>query len=969
MKRAIISLINLFAIVVFIQAQVTKDWTIVATYDITGKASGLAWDGASSIYYGIYGVDGDKVYKFNQLSGNSALQFSNPAIDDSYGMTWDGSSIWIIDQPSSSGDPALATQLDLSGNILSTITLPDHYMSGIAYDNGDFWVCTYYPDPGTIYKINSSGTVLTQFQSPGEQPWDICLENGDLWVADYYDHILYKIDVSGNIIESHASDNIKPSGIVYDDNYLWYCDGEISTTPSKLYQVNLGGAGTPAINIPVAFHDYGMITVGNTVVWNMFVSNTGTAPLIISDIEIPPGEPLQLNVFPVVIDPGNSTNIPIYYSPVDPIPLDVTVEVLSNDPVTPSVPVYLSGHGLNEGPSVSTGSTSHDYGLIRQDAHTRWFFDLMNIGDDTLMIINHSSSGDEFYVFQDDPFPKQLGPLESVQVGLWFNPDLPLLYSGNIDLSTNDPANMTISINLEGEGQKKDWYLGEELWQYNIDGGFDNSPKAIDYIDDITYDSIEDVVICSEDNYIRCFNGNAAGEGDVMWEQKIYSGSVYSQHGIDILQANGDDVEDIVIGTTGGDRSIIAMNGKSGEFIWYHQTSEYGDGGWVYQVDASYDYNGDEVIDVLAATGDDSGDTGPKRVYCLDGLSGESIWECYTDGPNFSCLGVKDFTGDGQADAIGGASSNAEDEGRVFGINGVDGSIEWTFIVDGTSVWAIEQLNDITGDGVPDIVVGDGVFSGGNVYYLDAANGTEVHSAFLGHTINNFSILDDINGDSHPDILVAYGGANGVVLSGLDASNIWLQPVADKAWVADAIGDISGDGLKDAIIGTLFTDNYWHCLDGLNGEELSSMNYGSPVDAIRAIPDIVGDHSMEMIVGARDGRVRCYSGGINASTSIDEVLANKSSIHAVCYPNPFSPISGSSTNINYFLDKPGQISLNFYDVQGRVINVQSEGQKQKGLHHVNWDGRDQSGRLLPAGLYFCRISSGTELFTLRITIM
>ena len=966
MKRLLLLSLSFFTFL-FLQSQNTKDWSIVASYDINGKASGLAWDGVAYIYYGIYGTNGDKVYKFDIGSGNSSLQFSNPAIDDSYGMTWDGQDIWIIDQPSSSANPALATELDLSGNIISTITLPDHYMSGIAYDNGDFWVCTYYPDPGTIYKINSSGTILTQFQSPGEQPWDICLENGDLWVADYYDHMLYKIDISGSLIESHAAENIKPSGIVFDDNYLWYCDGQISTTPSKLYKVDLGGAGTPAINVPVAFHDYGIVTIGSNPVWNMLVSNTGTAPLIINDIDIPIGEPVTTSFLtPATVDPGNSTIVPLFYSPSEAVYMDITIDVVSNDPVNPSIPVRLTGHGVYPGPSATFGDTDHDYGIVRDDAHTRWFFKLKNIGDEPLEVSGINSSADEFYIFPDDPFPLQIETLDSAMIGMWFNPEDPIYYNGTMDVVTNDPGNLSISVGLEGDGLKQDWPLGETLWHYYIDVSFDNSPKAIDYINDVTYDSIEDVIICSEDNYIRCFNGNAFGEGDVMWEYFIYSGSVHGQNSLDIADINGDGLDEVIIGTTGGSRSIIALEGKTGQLLWQHQTSEYGDGGWVYQVNCSYDYNGDGIIDVLASTGNDGGNTGPKRVYCLNGLNGESIWECYTDGPNFSCLGVKDFTGDGIADAIGGASNNGETEGKVYGINGADGSIEWTFTTSGSSVWALEQLNDVNGTGVEEIIAGD---FGGNIYIINPENGGQLHSTSAGNNlIIRFVKLDDVNNDGHPDILLAYSGTNGIVLSGLDASTIWFQSLADKAWVADRIADITGDGINDAIIGTLFSDNYCYFMDGTNGDELLSIDYYTPLDAIRAIPDIVGDFSMEMMAGGRDGKVFCYSGGIDAFTDIKESI-DYDKIMAHCYPNPFNPGSGTVTSINYFINESAYTVVNIYDIQGRLIAQPDRGHKQKGLHVIDWNGRSDGGNILPGGLYFCRITSGNHAVTLKISLL
>jgi len=36
----------------------------------------------------------------------------------------------------------------------------------------------------------------------------------------------------------------------------------------------------------------------------------------------------------------------------------------------------------------------------------------------------------------------------------------------------------------------------------------------------------------------------------------------------------------VIVGTTGGDRSIRAISGKDGASIWVHDTHEYG-GGWL----------------------------------------------------------------------------------------------------------------------------------------------------------------------------------------------------------------------------------------------------------------------------------------------------------------------------------------------------------------------------------------------------
>ncbi|UCF12495.1 MAG: PQQ-binding-like beta-propeller repeat protein [Thermoplasmatales archaeon] len=417
---------------------------------------------------------------------------------------------------------------------------------------------------------------------------------------------------------------------------------------------------------------------------------------------------------------------------------------------------------------------------------------------------------------------------------------------------------------LQSTEGNRDYPIGEIIWQYQIPPATFNSAKGIRPIPDINGDGIDDVVIGSEDHYVRCISGASTGTGVVLWEHD--AGWVEYQKDLIVTDdLDGDDYNDVVVGTCGGARLIRAISGETGLEIWTHDTHEYGDGGWVYQVDCSYDYNGDDIPDVLATTGGTA--TGPRRVYCLDGEDGTKIWECPLGsprGPGFSVIGIEDFTGDGQPDVLAGASNSGETIGYAYGINGATGSITWTFTAAGSSVWALEQIDDVSGDGINDVIIGD---FGGNIYGLDATTGNVEYSNSLGSAIiTRFAKLNDVNGDGHPDIVPAHSTTHVTqVIDGYTGSIIWSHPVADQPWNVARIADISGDAIDDVLVGTLFNNNYCYFLNGVNGSELFSTPYPEAVDAIGAVSDLVNDGSMEMVAGGRYGKVVCYSGGLNSS--------------------------------------------------------------------------------------------------------
>ena len=73
---------------------------------------------------------------------------------------------------------------------------------------------------------------------------------------------------------------------------------------------------------------------------------------------------------------------------------------------------------------------------------------------------------------------------------------------------------------------------------------------------------------------------------------------------------------------------------------------------------------------------------------------------------------------------------------------------------------------------------------------------------------------------------------------------------------------------------------------------------------------------------------------------------------APAYPNPFRDF----TRMQYTLRQAGPVELVLYDLLGRPVRTLVRSFQAAGTYVVQWDGRDESGRLLPAGVYFARLS-------------
>jgi len=69
------------------------------------------------------------------------------------------------------------------------------------------------------------------------------------------------------------------------------------------------------------------------------------------------------------------------------------------------------------------------------------------------------------------------------------------------------------------------------------------------------------------------------------------------------------------------------------------------------------------------------------------------------------------------------------------------------------------------------------------------------------------------------------------------------------------------------------------------------------------------------------------------------------------YPNPFN----SSTTITFYLPKPGNVTVEIYNVLGEKIATLLNREMAAGLNLVSWNGTNASGAVVSAGHYFFRI--------------
>ena len=214
-----------------------------------------------------------------------------------------------------------------------------------------------------------------------------------------------------------------------------------------------GRSAVPHISVPVRAYSYGTVEVSTSAEWFLTVFCHGLVALTISDISIDRAEfevawPID---FPQVVDPGESIDTIIRFSPADTGDVVGTLTIMSDDPDEPSLTISLSGKGGILVPDIALSSVEHDFGSVVLGSSADWFFSIGNEGLVDLTLQTVVCNIEEFTVVSPD-FPLVLAPNTMASVLVLFTPSSLEHVEGILTISSNDPDEGHIFIPLKGEG-------------------------------------------------------------------------------------------------------------------------------------------------------------------------------------------------------------------------------------------------------------------------------------------------------------------------------------------------------------------------------------------------------------------------------------------------------------------------------------------------------------------------------------
>ncbi|MDD5528912.1 MAG: FlgD immunoglobulin-like domain containing protein [bacterium] len=201
----------------------------------------------------------------------------------------------------------------------------------------------------------------------------------------------------------------------------------------------------------------------------------------------------------------------------------------------------------------------------------------------------------------------------------------------------------------------------------------------------------------------------------------------------------------------------------------------------------------------------------------------------------------------------------------------------------------------------------------------------------------------------------------------IDLSKSFYNPSTRKGYVTAHITNVSGSSLSGLLYIAITETNLSGYYDVLRDLLRAA---GSPVSlAAGASLDSTKDFGISsgggwnpsncsivaFIQNTSTGEI--YQGAKISVTSIaTEETSNKNTFTVKVSPNPFT----SNTNVCYSIEKKEKVQVGIYDIAGKLVKQLVNSEQDAGTHTAYWDGKNDLGNKIGAGIYFCVVNSGNR---------
>lgn len=287
------------------------------------------------------------------------------------------------------------------------------------------------------------------------------------------------------------------------------------------------------------------------------------------------------------------------------------------------------------------------------------------------------------------------------------------------------------------------------------------------------------------------------------------------------------------------------------------------------------------------------------------------------------------------------------DAGKLYLMHhdGSDYSAAWPLTIAPGSALTEAAIVDMIGNSTPELLLAS---RSGEVHLRVVNGGSQpAYPKVPGGTIWMPPAADRIDRTS-PNTVI--GSAAGLAWSWQNTGDVpggWPRALAGESFEeTPAIGDIDGDGRNEVVL---------HGLSRLWVFDVGTAPH----------PDPRSRWPMYQYDAQRTGCLDCPE---DIPTGVLQDAVPTQVRFAAPWPNPAS----TDAFFRFALPADAEVSLQVYDVRGRLLQTVTEGTLPAGEHTLAWNGRDQTGRRVAMGLYLARltIASGPQagVWTQKVTL-